>query len=46
MSMFWIIFSVIFGVSFLAFIFLWMVLIGVSKAAEEAHKDGWDNPFE
>jgi len=46
MDMFWIIIGIIFGLSLLAFIFFWMILIGVAKAAEEAHRDGWDNPFE
>jgi hypothetical protein len=44
--MFWIILGIVFGVSFIAFIIFWLVLIGVAKSAEEAHKDGWDNPFQ
>jgi hypothetical protein len=44
--MFWIIFGIIFGVSLLTFLFFWMVLIRISKSAEEARRDGWDNPFE
>jgi hypothetical protein len=44
--MFWWILGIIVGLSLLVLIFLWVVLDNFAKAAEEAHKDGWDNPFE
>jgi len=45
-NMFWWIIGIVFGVSFLTFIFFWLVLIGLSKAAQQAHEEGWENHFE
>jgi len=45
-TLFWWIIGIIFGVSFLTFIFFWLVLIGLSKAAQQAHEEGWENHFE
>jgi hypothetical protein len=42
--MFWIIFGIIFGL--VSFVVFWLILIEIPKALEEAHRDGWDNPFE
>jgi hypothetical protein len=44
--MFWTIVGIISGVSTFILIFLWVILKEFAKAAEEAHRDGWDNPFE
>ena len=46
MDFFLLIVGIIVGLSLICLIFFWLVLSNFAKAAEEAHKDGWDNPFE
>jgi hypothetical protein len=44
--MFYYILGTVLSVVLLGITFLFVVISGVAKAMEDAHKDGYENPFE